>query len=90
VFCPNCGSENPDGTTFCGACGKPMVAGVAKDDEGVGAFGVVLLCLPIVGAIMYFVWKDKHPKKSQTACYLALGGLALGVFLQVLLTMAGA
>lgn len=28
-FCPNCGSQLPEGATFCGSCGK-SVAGDAS------------------------------------------------------------
>jgi uncharacterized membrane protein YvbJ len=24
MFCPECGSENPDDARFCGSCGKPL------------------------------------------------------------------
>lgn len=26
MFCPNCGTQNPDGTSFCGNCGAPLAA----------------------------------------------------------------
>ncbi|HEX9745281.1 MAG TPA: zinc-ribbon domain-containing protein, partial [bacterium] len=25
MFCPNCGTENPDGSKFCTSCGKNML-----------------------------------------------------------------
>jgi hypothetical protein len=27
MFCPNCGAQIPDGSTFCGSCGKALAAG---------------------------------------------------------------
>ncbi len=30
MFCPNCGTQVPDGAAFCGGCGKPMAAPPAQ------------------------------------------------------------
>ena len=89
MFCAKCGAVMDDNAEFCPKCGARAGAeahGVAKDDS-VGALGIVLFCLPLVGAIMYFVWKDDKPKKAKTACYLALGGTVLGIVLQVIVTL---
>lgn len=48
---------------------------------------VVSFCFPIVGAVLYFVNKDKAPKKAQTACYAALIGFGVGIVLQVIVTL---
>lgn len=45
---------------------------------------IVSFCIPLVGIVLYFVNKDKSPQKAQTACYAAIGGLVLGVILQVI------
>jgi hypothetical protein len=55
----------------------------------VGALGVVYFCLPIVGAIMYFVWRDDQPAKAKRACTLALWGMAVGIGLRILMVLAG-
>jgi hypothetical protein len=57
-----------------------------KEELGI-PLTIVSFCFPIVGAILYFVHKGKSPEKANTACYAALGGLALGVIIRVL-TMA--
>ena len=56
--------------------------------ERVGPVGVLLFCFPLAGAVMYFVWKDQHPEKAQRACWLALGGTALGIVLQLIASLA--
>ena len=90
MFCAKCGAEMDDNAEFCPKCGARAGAeagGLAAGDDSVGPIGIVLFCLPLVGAIMYFVWKDDKPKKAKTACYLALGGTVLGIVLQVIVTM---
>lgn len=34
MICPNCGSNNPDGTAFCANCGSPVSNGAPNN----GAF----------------------------------------------------
>jgi len=90
MFCAKCGAEMDHNAEFCPKCGARAgaeAAGRAGGDDSVGPIGIVLFCLPLVGAIMYFVWKDDKPKKAKTACYLALGGTVLGIVLQVIVTM---
>lgn len=48
---------------------------------------IVSFCFPIVGAILYFVNKDKAPAKAKTACYAALAGFGVGLVVR-LITMA--
>jgi hypothetical protein len=48
---------------------------------------IVSFCIPIVGAVIYFQNKDLNKGKANTACYAALGGMALGIVLRVI-TMA--
>lgn len=48
---------------------------------------IVSFCFPIVGAILFFVYKGKTPEKANTACYAALAGLVVGLLIRVI-TMA--
>lgn len=48
---------------------------------------VLSFCIPLAGAIIYFVKKDKEPKSAQTACYSALIGIVFGIVLRVILTV---
>jgi hypothetical protein len=92
VYCPKCGAVNPDDARVCTSCGNNLQGGGkggGSAEEGVGPVGILLFCIPIVGIIMYFVWKDDKPKKAQTACYLALAGAAVIFVLQVLGVLAG-
>ena len=42
MFCPKCGTQNPDGSQFCGSCGTPFthapkpgsVPGAAQSGSG--------------------------------------------------------
>ena len=41
-------------------------------------------CIPIAGAIIYFVNKDKAPVKAKSACTMALIGFGVGLVLQII------
>lgn len=45
---------------------------------------IASVCVPLVGALLYFVNKDKAPRKAKSACYAALIGVGVGIVLNVL------
>jgi uncharacterized membrane protein len=45
---------------------------------------VLSFCIPIAGAVIFFMKKDNEPKAAKSACYLALIGLAVGVVVQII------
>lgn len=50
---------------------------------------VVSFCIPLVGAILYFINKDKAPVKAKSACNMALIGFGVGLVLQIIMYVAG-
>ena len=50
---------------------------------------VVSFCFPIVGAILYFVNKDKEPLKAKSACNMALIGFGVGIVLNIIGRLMG-
>ena len=51
---------------------------------------VVSVCIPIVGAVLYFMNKDKAPKKAKSACTFALIGVGVNIVISILYTILGA
>ena len=96
MYCPKCGTQNDDGVQFCSNCGENLSqykagspvqddrGGYPVQEAGVGALGILFFCIPLAGAVMYFVWKDEKPKKAKQACTLAIWGVAVGIIIQVL------
>ncbi|RYY39817.1 MAG: hypothetical protein EOO08_09100 [Chitinophagaceae bacterium] len=60
-----------------------------QDDKLGTPLTIVSFCLPIVGAILYFVHRTKSPAKAKTACYAALAGFAVGIVLQLIMYGTG-
>ncbi|MFT3993802.1 MAG: hypothetical protein QM660_05815 [Dysgonomonas sp.] len=44
---------------------------------------ILSFCIPLAGAIMFFMYKDSAPAKSKRACYAALAGFGLGVIANI-------
>ena len=45
---------------------------------------VLSFCIPIAGAVIYFMNKDKAPVKAKSACTMALIGVGVGLVLQII------
>ena len=89
MFCPKCGKENDNNAEFCSDCGENLKQKSVdtSQESSVGPIGILFFCIPLVGAIMYFVWKDEKPEKSKKACHLALWGVGVGIVIQILSTI---
>lgn len=65
MFCSHCGQEIPDEAVICPKCGcQPLV----RKGDG-KSFGIALLSffIPLVGLILYFVWKKEKPLRAGSA-----------------------
>ena len=45
---------------------------------------VLSFCIPIAGAVIYFINKDKAPVKAKSACTMALIGFGVGLVAQII------
>lgn len=48
---------------------------------------ILSFCIPLAGAIIYFVKKDKEPKSAKSACTFALIGFAVAIVINILYTI---
>lgn len=59
------------------------------DDTGNVVWGLLGCCIPIVGLILFLVWKDQKPKTAKVAGIGALVSVALSVICYVLMFVVG-
>ena len=82
MFCPTCGKEIPDASSFCLSCGKsiavtasaaaPVTAPVQTKRTGpFGATGIGLLVLVLVLLILFFKWSSSSSNPPLAAQPLA-------------------
>lgn len=89
MFCNNCGKEISDMAEICPNCGVKVKTKINSTDVPNLGVKVASCCFPIVGLILYFIWKDEKPNSSKAVCHWAIGGLILGVLLYIIAAMVG-
>ena len=86
-FCSNCGKELNEGAEFCLKCGKfikkeEVSSNQQIDGNGFG-WGVLGFFFPIVGLILFLVWKNNLPKRAKGAGIGALIGFILNIIMVI-------
>ena len=93
AYCKNCGAQIADQTAVCTSCGTAQTTAPAVVDKGGFGWGALGCCIPIVGLILFLVWKDTKPKTAKAAGIGALVSVIAGVVIYALtfaLGIAGA
>ena len=106
MFCPNCGKQIDDRAVICPHCGVPTGEPLYRanpygpqppyscgnpQESGIG-WAFLGFFFPIVGLILYLVWKDQYPIRAKASgkgalisVCVYLGLLILYVFLALVL-----
>ena len=91
-FCPNCGAQqqNNMGNTVYRQGGNSAYDTYGNqyppsqvDNGGLG-WGLLGFCIPIVGLILFLVWKDSKPRTAKAAGMGALISVLIGVLFYAL------
>lgn len=88
-FCTHCGKQILKDAVVCPYCGCATESKVSANDEPNKGLNTIAFLLPIAGAIMYFIYHEKEPKKAAVIGKWALYGLGFTVICYVLLTACG-
>ncbi len=97
AVCRNCGAQIGDNDSICSNCGANQQAGPAQynnpqqynsqvpaeDDQGGFLWGLLGCCVPLVGLILYLIWKDTKPKSANAAGKGALISVIVSVVVVV-------
>jgi len=82
-YCSSCGAAIKKEAEICPKCGvRQSSAGIPKEvsEEGADFLSkAASCCVPIVGLVLFFVWKDSKPKASKDVCKWAIIGIAISV-----------
>ena len=83
AFCKYCGAQIDDNAVVCTSCGSAQNTAPAVVDKGGFGWGALGCCIPIVGLILFLVWKDTKPKTAKAAGIGALVSVILGVVIYI-------
>lgn len=89
AFCKKCGKEIDDKATICPSCGVSQETKPEVVDKGGFGWGLLGCCIPIVGLVLFLVWKDTKPKTSKAAGIGAIVGVVLIVLYYVIMVALG-
>ena len=104
MFCPGCGKNCPDNAVTCPNCGRsltqapnssysqpytPPTQNYSNDNGSIG-WGLLACCSPLIGLILYLVWKDNKPRTADVICKGAIIGFVIGLVSSILTTCMGA
>ena len=89
AFCKHCGTQLQDNTVICPNCGmnqEPVIINQQPpvDDNGGFGWGLLGCCLPVVGLILFLVWRDTKPKTSRAAGIGALVSVIASVVFYII------
>ena len=81
MFCPHCGQEIDNNAVVCPKCGVPIAPKKATNPNDESSFGWAFLgfLFPIIGLILFLVWKDESPLKAKSCGKGALVGVIVAV-----------
>lgn len=89
MYCPNCGKEIDEDAVVCIHCGVQTKSVTTEVDNGGFLWGLLGCCIPIVGLILFLVWKDTKPKTSKAAGIGALVSVVSWIAFYVLMFVIG-
>lgn len=89
MFCKTCGERISELAEICIHCGVRVKNAASVDKPNWGVNLITLCCVPIVGLIMFFVWKDEKPAAAKSALTFFLINIGVIVLFYVLIFIIG-
>ena len=89
AYCKNCGTQIDDNAVVCTSCGVAQNNAPAVVDKGGIGWGALGCCLPLVGLILFLVWKDTKPKTAKAAGIGALVSVGIAVVYWIVMLVLG-
>ena len=91
-YCKVCGAKLNDNAVICIRCGSKAEKAYTVNKEDKRDFGWAILGFilpPIIGFILYLVWKDKLPLRAASIGIGTLVGIVVPIVLSIISFMFG-
>ena len=89
AFWKTCGNQIEDNAATCPSCGASQNTTPQVTDNGGFLWGLLGCCIPIVGLVLFLVWKDTKPKTAKAAGIGALVSVIIGILWYILVAVIG-
>lgn len=89
AYCKNCGQSIDDKAVICPHCGVAQENKPDVVDNGGFLWGLLGCCIPIVGLILFLVWKNERPKTAKAAGIGALVSVCIGILYYIAVIAIG-
>ena len=83
-YCQKCGNELMDEAVVCPGCGCAQAKTASENDSSSFGWALLGFCIPIVGFILWLVWKDNTPLKAKSAGKGALISVILSIVFYII------
>lgn len=87
MYCKYCGEQIDDRASVCPKCGV-AVAKSNSNDAPSGGFAFLCFLFPLLGLILYLVWKDDYPQKAKSCGKGAIIGVIVSIVITIVSTCA--
>lgn len=84
MYCQNCGEKIDDKAVVCPKCGVPVKKIAVLYDAPNTGFAALGFFFPLVGLILYLVWKDDMPLRAYSVGKGALIGLVVSIIFSII------
>jgi hypothetical protein len=90
-YCTTCGKELADNAVSCPNCGYVFSGGSVVGVNDKPSFGIALVgfFFPLIGLILYVVWKPTTPLRAKSAGKGALIAIILSIVFYILAAASG-
>jgi uncharacterized membrane protein YvbJ len=89
AYCKNCGQPIDDYAVICPKCGVAQQPINQVVDSGSVGWAFLGFCIPLVGLILFLVWKDTKPLSAKKAGIGALISVCVIVVIYILVAIIG-
>jgi len=86
-YCQQCGAEVHEKAVICVSCGCKITDAV-WDKPGCFLCGLAFM-FPLIGFILYFVWRGKRPERAGAIAMWGWIGFGLSFIWYIVATLAG-
>ncbi len=83
MYCKKCGAKLNEDNAFCPQCGNKLINNTDETDITNIICAVIGLIIPIVGAVLYYVFKKTNPKAAKTANVCSWIGFLVQIILLI-------